>query len=322
MESAKLFESIPDNVCRDFMRNVCSRGMSCKYFHPLAVENNRKLIFCHDFQNGNCFRLDCRFIHCSLEDEEYYKQNGYLPPKLEPDGGEIAFDKIPICKGYTKGDCHRSQMHCKFRHVNQKLEFPYGSPNVPSNAPNPLVPPNGYEFHKRYDFTEDFSSKRKCVEFNGTPLTDRQPVPILKIPIPQSSWIGPLQQQPYWQLKNELEILRKQVTDLETRNKELESANELLVQKNTLLKIINDQEPLSNTQQVLNAIRTATTVPVSLVTTSAGVLPVSNVSMAPTQTPPSTTESSSQRVSQFTISRPLVSYPVVRSMLTNTTSNC
>lgn len=67
-----------DNICRDFLRNVCRRGKRCKYRHPDDVEPGgggggtggggpqglmqfkADLTFCHDYQNGHCSRPLCR----------------------------------------------------------------------------------------------------------------------------------------------------------------------------------------------------------------------------------------------------------------------
>ncbi|XP_010283028.1 PREDICTED: zinc finger CCCH domain-containing protein 10, partial [Phaethon lepturus] len=74
--------------CRDFLRNVCKRGKRCRFRHPdisevtnLGVRKN-EFIFCHDFQNKECVRLNCRFIHGTKEDEDCYKKTGELPPRL------------------------------------------------------------------------------------------------------------------------------------------------------------------------------------------------------------------------------------------------
>ena len=60
-----------DNVCRDFLRNVCRRGERCKFSHPAEKSDpsseaklQDKMEFCHDYQNGRCSRSHCRFIHC------------------------------------------------------------------------------------------------------------------------------------------------------------------------------------------------------------------------------------------------------------------
>lgn len=53
-----------DDICRDYMRNVCSRGRKCRFKHPNKTqptftgdaestkEERAKLVrmFCHDFQ--------------------------------------------------------------------------------------------------------------------------------------------------------------------------------------------------------------------------------------------------------------------------------
>lgn len=42
-----------------------------------------QVVFCHDYQNGGCFRNNCRFIHRTIEDEEFYRQCGSFPPHPE-----------------------------------------------------------------------------------------------------------------------------------------------------------------------------------------------------------------------------------------------
>ena len=38
--------------------------------------------FCHDFQNKTCSRGACKFIHCTREEEDYYKTTGQLPAHI------------------------------------------------------------------------------------------------------------------------------------------------------------------------------------------------------------------------------------------------
>lgn len=55
-----------DDICRDFLRNVCNRGSRCKYKHPMAdsktrpmsVKSTTGLVFCHDYQNSVCSRYN------------------------------------------------------------------------------------------------------------------------------------------------------------------------------------------------------------------------------------------------------------------------
>ncbi|KAF4532597.1 hypothetical protein B566_EDAN013375 [Ephemera danica] len=114
-----------DRFCRDFLRNVCRRGRRCKYLHP---DRDQKTLpeptFCHDYQNKQCSRGSCRFIHCSREEEELYRATGELPPVaveaalrqgLVPPG--TTSGEPPVCKDNLKGGCRRG-IQCKFRHVN------------------------------------------------------------------------------------------------------------------------------------------------------------------------------------------------------------
>ncbi|XP_061920391.1 zinc finger CCCH domain-containing protein 10 [Entelurus aequoreus] len=127
-----------DGVCRDFIRNVCKRGKRCRFKHPdfnevpdLGVQKN-EFIFCHDHQNKECLRSNCRFVHGSKEDEDYYKKTGELPLRLR---GKVAArlglspmdlphsrGEVPICRDYLKGECQRGNK-CKFRHVQKDYEY-------------------------------------------------------------------------------------------------------------------------------------------------------------------------------------------------------
>ena len=99
-------------VCIDYMRNTCKRGNKCKYRHPDQSEVKKELQFCHDYQNKMCTWNNCKFIHCSKEDEEHYHQTGELPPGLEDTGVKKSSSDnykdeggdIPICRDYQKGE--------------------------------------------------------------------------------------------------------------------------------------------------------------------------------------------------------------------------
>ncbi|XP_071350216.1 zinc finger CCCH domain-containing protein 10 [Trachinotus anak] len=127
-----------DGVCRDFIRNVCKRGKRCRFRHPdfnevpdLGVQKN-EFIFCHDHQNKECMRSNCRFVHGSKEDEDYYKKTGELPLRLR---GKVAArlglspmdlphsrGEVPICRDFLTGECQRGNK-CKFRHVKKDYEY-------------------------------------------------------------------------------------------------------------------------------------------------------------------------------------------------------
>ncbi|NXH82240.1 ZC3HA protein, partial [Edolisoma coerulescens] len=130
-----------DDICRDFLRNVCKRGKRCRFRHPdisevtnLGVRKN-EFIFCHDFQNKECVRLNCRFIHGTKEDEDCYKKTGELPPRLRqkvaaglglsPADLPNSKEEVPICRDFLKGDCQRGAK-CKFQHLQRDYDYEYG----------------------------------------------------------------------------------------------------------------------------------------------------------------------------------------------------
>ena len=120
------------DVCRDFLRNVCRRGNACRFRHPdpsEAEELGKKIeyIFCHDYQNRECRRQNCRFLHCTKQEEEVYRSTGKLPQHVldkmaQNKASELAqsmASNVPICKDNLKGECRRGPGRCKFRHVSQ-----------------------------------------------------------------------------------------------------------------------------------------------------------------------------------------------------------
>lgn len=129
---------IEDVVCRDYLRNVCTRGSRCKFKHQ-NIEASRQVLgqqqpslnFCHDFQNTACNRSSCKFIHGSRYDEEHYRLTGELPKTaLNTTVSKVVFQEsgneqlctsdvgVPFCKDFLKGDCRRGTK-CKFRHLDQ-----------------------------------------------------------------------------------------------------------------------------------------------------------------------------------------------------------
>jgi len=142
-------DTFSDNkLCRDFIRNVCTRGKNCKFIHPENANVRHELTFCHDYQQGKCFRSTCKFVHCNREDEEQYKETGVIPPHLmeqamassqaskrgsksrggfsggrggggggNSHNGDLS--DIPVCKDFLKGVCDRPPGGCKYRHVSE-----------------------------------------------------------------------------------------------------------------------------------------------------------------------------------------------------------
>ncbi|CAD6188400.1 unnamed protein product [Caenorhabditis auriculariae] len=65
-----------DDICRDFLKNICNRGSRCKFYHPpeAKMRAQEQVNFCIDFQNRGCMRENCRFVHAQRDEVERYKQ--------------------------------------------------------------------------------------------------------------------------------------------------------------------------------------------------------------------------------------------------------
>ncbi len=128
----KLFFS---DTCLDFLRNQCIRGASCQFKHVQKVEAHServclsRSIFCHDYQDGDCVRPNCKMIHTSAHDEQYFLDTGMLPGHLKGDftggfssggGGTMSnrdLSKLAanVCREFVKNRCDRGEQ-CKFYH--------------------------------------------------------------------------------------------------------------------------------------------------------------------------------------------------------------
>ncbi|NXY80656.1 ZC3HA protein, partial [Glareola pratincola] len=127
-----------DDICRDFLRNVCKRGNPPRFRHPDINEvtpprvRKNEFIFCHAPPNKECVRLNCRFPPGTKEDEDCYKKPPQLPPRLRqkvaaPPGLSPADlpnsnPPVPICRDFLKGDPPRGAK-CKFQHLQPPPEY-------------------------------------------------------------------------------------------------------------------------------------------------------------------------------------------------------
>ncbi|KAK2717112.1 zinc finger CCCH domain-containing protein 10-like [Artemia franciscana] len=128
-----------DSLCRDFLRNSCQRGERCKFVHAFGDLKKdlsiKELQFCHDFQNTGCPRRLCKFVHCTIEEEQQYLDKGMLPSHviqsfiqrgIIPDAIVTEPGETPICKDFLKNDCFRGDK-CKFRHVQIETQEKKGA---------------------------------------------------------------------------------------------------------------------------------------------------------------------------------------------------
>ena len=63
------------SICKEYLRNDCSRGARCKFVHPPNFEWKKRQV-CYDFTVGKCkkTREKCHYCHGSRE--------GYLKEKM------------------------------------------------------------------------------------------------------------------------------------------------------------------------------------------------------------------------------------------------
>ncbi|XP_068027335.1 LOW QUALITY PROTEIN: zinc finger CCCH domain-containing protein 10 [Melanerpes formicivorus] len=236
-----------DDICRDFLRNVCKRGKRCRFRHPdisevtnLGVRKN-EFIFCHDFQNKECVRLNCRFIHGTKEDEDCYKKTGELPPRLRqkvaaglglsPADLPNSKEEVPICRDFLKGDCQRGAK-CKFQHLQRGLRVrgagagggPGAGPGPPGRRYDPydaIYDPDRYEEH------EPVLKRRRGGWGWGWGVGEGG----LHFEAYEYSFPGSRSVE-YRLLEEENILLRKRVEDLKKQVNNLLATNEVLLEQN------------------------------------------------------------------------------------------
>lgn len=69
-------------LCRFYVKKSgCMRGDKCNFHHPGAVKGP-ELVFCTDYQMGNCRRSDCDRVHAGVHQQENYEHSGILPSSV------------------------------------------------------------------------------------------------------------------------------------------------------------------------------------------------------------------------------------------------
>lgn len=242
--------SAVDYICRDFLRNVCRRGKHCRFKHPesedvsdLGVQKN-EFVFCHDFQNKQCVRINCRFIHGTKEDEDHYKKTGELPARLRQKVAAglglsptdlASKDEVPICRDFLKGDCQRGD-RCKFRHLESNYDYQYdyscdmrgGVLNTSLNSgglagTSTARPYEHYGGHDGISETDYTASYRYTGSFDD-PVMKRRRV----------GYDGYYSATPveYRMLEEENVMLRRRVEELKKQVSVLAATNEVLLDQN------------------------------------------------------------------------------------------
>jgi len=304
-----------EDICRDFLRNVCTRGNRCKFKHPNSEESwiasqhisarPTGLIFCHDFQNTHCNRPLCKFIHGTRQDEEHYKVTGELPKPVHPltsSKGNFPDSMneidIPLCKDYLKGECQRGKK-CKFRHFEPARSDTKNRHERPENYDTP-------DAKRRHFGVIDFCSRNhsphqfECGSFRENSTLNQchynQMVssnPPSHLPLLKGS-----KQVELCVLHEENLLLRKKVEDLKKQVSDLMATNEFLLDQNAHMRIQGKLPTVSTVATVTIptvTIANSVTVPVTSSVTALGSLcpPVQTVQAMTTTVPLMTSQSTS-----------------------------
>ena len=224
------------DICRDYQRNMCKRGKRCKYHHPdeakSAEVNISEYTFCHDFQNNGCRRANCKFLHCTREEEDEARVTGELPPRVVQAASigigvnpaqVIAKGGVPICKDFLKGNCRRGNM-CKYRHVSSdEYEFLQRT-----QEGRDMFPCNTDPRFERFEIHSDVKRRRLDPDF---PNEGCRPFSVFQSLPPNSK---PLRFQ---LIEDENVVLRKKVDDLKKQVADLTATNEVLLEQNSRYRV-------------------------------------------------------------------------------------
>lgn len=265
-----------EEICRDYLRKACTRGGSCKFRHPRDVDKMYQ--FCRDYQNSFCHRVNCKFIHCSAEAEDYYKETGRLPRTQErdasPDSWSSRSDReIPLCKDFLSGQCKRG-MKCKYRHRSiGDIEYEDRKRNSSSyqdtrhkssrDSPRETSPFDEYshDLARRRIVSElpFYSRQSRLDEYNSSSIY---------YDIPRATRCIRDYEEENLRLHRKIEDLRKQVDDLT-------ATNEVLLEQNARLRAIKSDVSavLLAESHLVRSTSTITPAQVHLTAATAGVVP-------------------------------------------------
>nr|CAB3267872.1 zinc finger CCCH domain-containing protein 10 [Phallusia mammillata] len=223
------------NICRDYLRNVCQRGRRCKYKHPSATELEEIVDvscvdvvyeFCHDFQNSQCQRLNCRFIHCSKEEEELYNTTKKLPLKLKlqfdfgigdcflgHDKHHFESEKpldpnSPVCWDFINRECFRGRK-CKFVHLDPQQAAKYEA-ELSAGIKRPRILMDDKEGYD--EDCNDFTTFSSSQEMSGGDIISKH-------------------------LQEENQSLKKRIQELEKQVSDLSATNEVLLEQNAQFRL-------------------------------------------------------------------------------------
>ena len=248
------------------------RGNKCKYRHADTIDPNvrdnatGKVIFCRNYQRGKCNLPNCKYLHYSRADEEFYFQTGALPNTMEnfnpfaqhPFPGQIPVSSTeqtpalaPLAKPYATSSLpvgtaiqtplteissipisNEQPLPDYYKHSSPKPDSPF-SPNsecVDSKVKNP---PQKSFSHSTQSITDYLGGKS-----DGTTRSRRWSIDNTDPSDDVTHKLSPLSLTPRDEaFKNaDFDLLNIKLHQLEEKVKSLEFYNDILREQNSQLK--------------------------------------------------------------------------------------
>lgn len=249
------------------------------------------LVFCHDFQNTICSRINCKFVHGSRQDEDYYKLTGELPKnipefftvKVTPES--VGEGEVPLCKDFLKRECQRGKK-CKFLHiaetrVQQNRTEDYDIPEAKRRHQENLdagtfqtITSRQVEYGLRGERLSTSSSTTQCSYCKQNSFNTK-----IHSYCTHTNGSNPLE---LGVLYEENLLLRKKVEELKKQVSDLMATNEFLLEQNAHFRIQGKFSTATSVATVtLPAVTLASSVTVP-VTTSVTVGPLGSLSSVQT----------------------------------------
>jgi len=151
-------------VCRDYSHGVCTRGSSCRFYHPPSHQPSATSSttptqqVCKDFLKGSCNRSSCRFLHPPQAPRFMPTYSGMPNPFM----GYFSFmtpptfgtPTPPTCKDFMNGKCSRA--NCKYFHG------PYGMASTTSGMGSVMAPRGSVGTELCRDFAKGSCTRANC----------------------------------------------------------------------------------------------------------------------------------------------------------------
>ncbi|XP_067832662.1 zinc finger CCCH domain-containing protein 10-like [Heptranchias perlo] len=137
------------NICRDFLRNVCNRGKNCRYFHPDDIEasdltdirndtdnlvnigndeaGKSKQNICRDFLRNLCNRgKNCRYFHPDdIEVSNHADLSDVADNLVNNSKYEASKSKRNVCRDFLRNVCNRGK-NCRYFHPDNVEAYDLG----------------------------------------------------------------------------------------------------------------------------------------------------------------------------------------------------